>query len=135
MYGLFNQNLVQNLTSFVVASRKKTKSSKKNSGPKTCHNTSKIMLKNIHYLHVKDSRFQKVSIDIWVLETSNQVCKTMQGYTRLYYARLLNINRIFEKSSYWQHSVLCNRSILHYPFYFSWHWLLTEQFYMEMLRF
>ena len=85
MYGLFNQNLVQNLTSFVVASRKKTKSSKKNSGPKACHNTSKIMSKNIHYLHVKDSRFQKVSIDIWVLETSNQ---GMQDYARLYKAIL-----------------------------------------------
>ena len=53
------------------------------------------------------------------------------------YTRLLNWSKIFEKINYscWQNSVLCDRCILYSPFHMLWHWLLTEQFCMEMLRF
>ena len=52
------------------------------------------------------------------------------------YKRFLYWNKVFKKqSSYWQNSVLCDRLILYSLYYLSYYWLLTGQFYMEMLRF
>ena len=43
------------------------------------------ILSGVKHTQITLSRFQKVSIDIWVVETSNQ---GMQGYARLYKAIL-----------------------------------------------
>ena len=67
-----------------------------------------------------------MNIDTWVVGISNQLF-IRGSYTE---------TKFSEKwSSYWQNSVLFDRSILDSPFYFYRKWLLTGQFCMKMLSF
>ena len=67
---------------------------------------------------------KSMNMGIWVVYTSNQlIIRSSQKET-------------FKKwSSYRLSSVLCDRFIFCYPFNLSKHWLLSGQFYMELLRF